>query len=225
MSRDLLIILLGNLNFFFLVFAATMRNILYLRLITLLSSVCAISYYFIYADQPLWVNISWETFFLSINLAQIALLFYEKRQSSFKTKEEKELYDKVFYHLTPRQFKKLLAQGEFIHVEKGAQLTVQGQPVDHLAVIFKGIASVTRDGKSVAYCKEGNFVGEISFVNEIPATATVEALEPMHYLQWRQEELRDLFERDRDLPIAMKAVFSADLIRKLTSGKVTALGS
>ncbi len=57
-------------------------------------------------------------------------------------------------------------------------------------------------------------IGEISFLQGRAANATVSATEPCRYIFWSGEDLQKLLHRNPGMDIAMKHVFSIDLMRK-----------
>ena len=71
--------------------------------------------------------------------------------------------------------------------------------------------------------KDGNLIGEVSFINEGPATATVRAMEPTRYLSWSKQDLRGLLMRNPTMKFAMDTVFSKELSRKLARQNVSSL--
>lgn len=192
-----------------------MRNIIWLRTLTIFSSLCAIYYFYAYND-PMWINISWEITFISINIIQLFLIFYSRRAIQFN-EEENQIYKEIFPQLSTTEFKKLLKISHFIDSEKDDILIEQGTQVLYLILICKGLVSIEIDGKISAYCGGGNLVGEMSFVSGKPATATVRVIEPTRYIVWLQKDLEKLLRQNPEMLGSMQMVFNKDLIKKLIS--------
>lgn len=205
-----------NFSYIFIALAFAMRNILYLRILTILSSVFAMLFYTYSAHTPIWFGISWESVFITINIFQIILLFYERRKIAF-SKEEQEIYQNVFPHFLPGQYKKLLRISTFAEADKGEILIAQGAQVPYLILIYKGMTSIIINGKTVNYCGSGSLLGEMSFLSGEPARATVKAVQPTKYIMWLQEDLRKLLEHDHEMREVMQTVFNKDLIKKLAT--------
>lgn len=205
-----------NLDYIFIAFAFLMRNILYLRILTIFSSVFAIAFFLFVGPKPAWFGISWESVFITINIFQIILLFYERRKIAF-SKEEQEIYQKVFPHFLPGQYKKLLNISTFAEADKGEILIEQGAQVPYLILIYKGMTSIIINGKTVNYCGSGSLLGEMSFLSGEPARATVQATQPTKYIMWHQQDLRKLLQHDHEMSQVMQTVFNKDLIKKLTT--------
>jgi CRP-like cAMP-binding protein len=83
--------------------------------------------------------------------------------------------------------------------------------------IHSGRFSVQVDGKEVAQRQGGQFVGEISFLTQATATATVEILAPTRYLYWERPLLKVLLEKEPSLYYALLSSMNLDLITKLLS--------
>ena len=100
--------------------------------------------------------------------------------------------------------------------EIGERLTAQGQAVGGLKLLYNGEVVVERDGKEIGRARDGAMIGEISFIQGGIATATVSVTRPCRYVSWSGDELRKLLQRNPSMDVAMKHVFSVDLMRKLT---------
>ncbi|MDP1880752.1 MAG: cyclic nucleotide-binding domain-containing protein [Parachlamydiaceae bacterium] len=221
MNHDL-ITFLGNLNYILIAAAFMMSNILYLRILTILSSICAVIYYLNYLNNPLWINVFWESTFISINLFQIFLIYYAKRSVYFD-EEEKQIYEDIFPKLTTSEYRKLLKISNFVDAEKDEILIEQGTQVLYLILICQGLVSIEIDGKITAYCGVGNLLGEMSFVSGKPATATVRVVQPTRYIVWLQKDLEKLLHNNPEMLKSMQIVFNTDLIKKLNAPPVKPL--
>lgn len=215
MSFDF-IIFLGNFNYILIAIAFMMSNILWLRGLTILSSICALVYYFNYLSEPLWINVFWESTFISINVVQMLLIFYSRRSVHFN-EEEKQIYEDIFPLLSTAEYKKLLKISNFVDAEKGEVLIEQGTQVLYLILICKGLVSIEINEKICAYCGVGNLLGEMSFVSGKPATATARVVQPTRYIVWLQKDLEKLLRNNSEMLGNMQMVLNKDLIKKLNS--------
>lgn len=85
---------------------------------------------------------------------------------------------KVLYilgQLTDEDVEWLAQKGQRREIAQGGYLTEEGKPVTRIAIILRGMADVRIDKgrRSVATLGAGDIVGEISLVDQRPATATV----------------------------------------------------
>src|SRR5204863_10154142 len=69
--------------------------------------------------------------------------------------------------------------------------------------------------REVAKLKDGNFIGEVSYITGGEATATVRALVPTPYVAWPKEAISKLLNRNPSMRFAMQALLSTDLSKKL----------
>ncbi|HMO84255.1 MAG TPA: cyclic nucleotide-binding domain-containing protein, partial [Lacipirellulaceae bacterium] len=201
---------LGNVLY---LVAYSVRDMLWLRIITVVATLCLMPYYY-FRDEPLYAPIAWCTLFTLVNLVQIAILILEKRPV-FLGEEELHLYRTIFRSLQPREFLKLLTIARWQRAQPGDELVPQGQPVSDLLLIADGAGDVEIDGRFVARVSAGQVVGEMGFLTEQPASARVVAGAPTHYLAWPVEKLRELLNLSPALHVKVQAILGADVVAKL----------
>ncbi|MCX6139831.1 MAG: cyclic nucleotide-binding domain-containing protein, partial [Candidatus Kapabacteria bacterium] len=149
-----------------------------------------------------------------VNVVQVVILLRERRSVRL-SHEETELHKRKFSALNTVDYYRLIRRGTWVTAPLGDNLTTQGSPVVRILIISDGAAQVEIDGTTVAYCRNGDFVGEMAFVSGNPASATVTTVKETRYLMWRFEDLRDLLEKHPDIKSALQTVFSKNLIEKL----------
>jgi CRP/FNR family transcriptional regulator, cyclic AMP receptor protein len=120
----------------------------------------------------------------------------------------------------------MMRAGSSRYVEPGAVIIHEGVPAGCLFVVLDGAFSVQigqqQPGKEVAVLYAGEVVGEISFVDSRPPTATVRAAQPSHVLAIPRDRLQQ--ELERNVPFAARfykaiAMFLADRMR-VTTGRL-----
>ena len=94
-------------------------------------------YNYFLPQGTLWLVIFWLCVFMAINGFRIAHLVLERRGVSFND-EERELFETVFKNFEPVEFMKLLRIGEWRSAEANAVLTVEGETVEELVMIYNG---------------------------------------------------------------------------------------
>jgi uncharacterized membrane protein YkgB len=117
----------------------------------------------------------------------------------------------------PEEFTALLHRGTWAVAQRGDKLGEQGEARNRVFFIHSGRFAVQVDGKEVAQRQGGQFVGEISYLTQATATATVEILAPTHYLYWERPLLKALLETEPTLYYALLSSMNLDLITKLLS--------
>jgi len=206
--------LAGHLASILTMLAYLLKDILWLRLLTILSCFAGIAFNFIVPSTPLWTVIYWNILFAIINIVQVAIIIKQRSGVNF-TEEEKELHDTLFKNFAPFEFMKLMRVGKWLEAKQGEILATEEKPIDSVMLIYNGLVAVELDGKEVARLKDGNFIGEVSFITGGTASATVKALQPTRYVAWPKKEISQLLNRNPSMRFAMQAMLSTDLSKKL----------
>jgi hypothetical protein len=194
--------------------AYLLKDILWLRLLTILSCFAGIAFNYFVPATPLYSVIYWNMLFAVINIVQIAIIIKERTGIHF-SEEEKELHETLFKNFAPFEFMKLMRVGKWLEAKQGEILAVEKQTLDAVMLIYNGLVGVETNGKQVATLKDGNFIGEVSFITGGDATATVRALMPTRYIAWPKESITQLLNRNPSMRFAMQAMLSTDLSKKL----------
>lgn len=168
--------------------------------------------------RPLLLPARWNALFLVFNGYHVAKLLLEKRPLTL-TADEAQLYAKAFqpFDVTPREFLRLMEQGEWVRFEPGEVLTRHGEVNTRLLVIDEGVAEVTVGRRLVGKCLPANYVGEMTFMNRTQkaACATVRAATPIKAVAWERAGLRDMLSGDEELMAKVKESITNDVMRKL----------
>jgi hypothetical protein len=194
--------------------AYLLKDILWLRLLTILSCFAGIAFNFIVPTTPLWTVIYWNILFAIINIVQVVIIIKQRSGVHF-TEEEKELHDTLFKNFAPFEFMKLMRVGKWLEAKQGEVLATEQKPIDSIMLIYNGQVAVELNGKELARLKDGNFIGEVSFITGGAATATVRAVMPTRYVAWPKEAISQLLNRNPSMRFAMQAMLSTDLSKKL----------
>lgn len=190
------------------------RDELRLRLLIAVSSLVYIAYYF--AVGPLWGAIITSVLMIAVNFWVLGQIILE-RTTLRMSDDEKALFE-AFETLTPGQFRRALKCADWIDVDtaKGEVLTQEGVSSATLYYIFEGAAVVEKEGQQFGL-PAGNFVGEISFVLNSKASATVTAPCGVRYVAWDWDHLRSLSAKHPNLGNALNMRLTRDLAEKLTT--------
>jgi len=151
-------------------------------------------------------------------LMAILLLAYDipRPKLSLRLPEaERELLRSVFTGLDDAQIARLLVAGRFNDIAKGTTLAEENKPLDTLFFICAGHVNVTIAGRKVAQLEKGNFVGEIAFLTEKPATATVVAEDSVRALVFERAELNRFFRTDAEVAGLIYQFLGRELAQKL----------
>ena len=201
----------GHLAFGLIAFSFIVKDILYLRLVSILASLFSVFYNWVIPVEPMWIPIGWNFVFVLLNLYHIAVLMYEKRPVKMNDKNA-ELYETLFKDMTPVEYLKVSKIAEWKTFKPGEIIIRQGMPVKDLHLIYNGTVDIVVKDKKIADLKDGQFVGEMSFLTEKPATATCVVKYDSEILVWRQREFKELLKRNPSLYYSIQSLLSAQLV-------------
>ncbi len=202
----------------------SVRDIFWLRILTVVAMLCMFPYYFSCAANPLWEPIVWNSLFLGVNLWQIFLLIRERWPVALQGLE-REIYEKIFHALTPGEFTRLLKLGEWRDMKHDEILVQDGEVVQEMMLLCAGDARVLLNDVELARLKSGQFIGEMSFLTQEKASASVAAGDDTKVLAWPQEELQAYLDKHSDLSFKLRGILGRDLVRKLQAEKARVLRS
>ncbi len=131
------------------------------------------------------------------------------------SEEEQALHQNIFQAFTPIEFKELVKMGHWHSVPAEVVLVSEGEMFDKIIYIHDGDAEVITKRKRVNTIGDGSFVGEMGFITNEPAIATVRTTSPMRYLYWSRNELEELLAQNPSMYAALQTIFSVDLVKKM----------
>ena len=204
-------VIAGHLAFGLIAFSFLVKDILWLRLVSILASSFSVFYNWVIPAEPMWLAINWNFVFISLNFYHIAVLIYEKRPIKMAPKD-KELYETLFNDLSPVEYLKITKIANWKKFKAGETLIREAHLVTDLILIYNGTVDVMTKGKKVAQLKDGQFVGEMSFLTEKSATATCVIKHDTECILWKQPEFKELLKRNPSLYYTIQGLLSNQLI-------------
>ncbi len=200
-------------NVLFLV-SFLVRDILWLRVMSIVGGFALIPYYLYGQAEVLWVPFSWNLVFMTINAVQIYRLILERRPVRL-TAAERRLHELVFASLTPRAFSRLVALADWRDADSTDRLVASGAPLEELMLVSDGRVAVRVGEREVATLEAGRFVGEMSFLTGQEPSADVVAMGQTSYLAWPCDDLRRFLEEHPEVRSGLQLILGTDLARKL----------
>jgi len=194
------------------------KDILWLRVLIIIGFNIEMVYHFRDLHKPEWAEIVWCGFYIIVNAWQFTMLYRERKNLKF-TDEELSLHAKVFKNMPKTAYRKLLNIAGYEDLPIDFVMVHQNTAIDKLALISDGLAKIEVDGKTVSYVRNGQFVGEMSFLSGNLTTATVTTIDETRCLLWDKEQLQQLMKKDIEVEASLQMVFSSDLLAKLMGGK------
>lgn len=188
------------------------RNQILLRSFAIAADGAYLIYYFNAADQPLWSAVVWNILILVTNSVMLTLIIRDNHVTGFSD-DELKLY-RSLPSLAPADFRKIVRLAKWQRTTADTTLAVQGQPLQVLHYVLEGEIQVEKDSRSIAV-DSGVFVGEIAFLRQRPASATVTVKAGALYVSWAHNDLTRLQLKDPALKHAINAMLNSDLADKL----------
>ena len=159
------------------------RDIMWLRSLSIVASVLSIAYNYHIPHRPLWLVINWNILFILLNLMHVAYLYYERRDLPM-TEEEEAVYNERFAITFPRNdFVRFVRRAKWGSAEKGQVLFREGEMPSHVYYIIDGtvtgrdfyyihgiillrlVSGVTVDRKyEIGDVSRGHFMGDMSYL-------------------------------------------------------------
>ena len=205
---------IGHLAYTLGILSFVLKDIFWLRVITILSATLCIVFNYASPAEPMWVPIYWNAALIAVNVVQIIVLAREQR-AVIIDEREKWLYLNVFPNFTPSDFNRLMATAIRKRTNPGETLIFEGQENKDLILITDGTCVVDLLAGTKPELQRGDFIGEMSFLTGKVASASVYALDNVEYVAWEQKKLLELLERNLPLQSAMRSAISLQLTEKI----------
>jgi Cyclic nucleotide-binding domain len=190
------------------------RDQLWLRIFAVLGDLVYTAFYFTAADLPLWSAIVYSTLNVMINLAMIGGILNDRRMSPLDD-NDLSLYQK-FQGMTPGDFRRLRKIGKWYKAEDSHVLTTEGAGLNNLYYVVTGDITVKKGERDIPV-KAGLFIGEVAFLKNVPASATVTAKPGTRYIAWSHDELKKMTSRHETLKLSLGNLLSSDLAVKVAN--------
>jgi len=212
-----LISLFAHLGQAFQVAGSLFKDMLWLRLFLVIGISFELIFQFFKADEPIWELIIWSLLFILINGVQIG---YERLRLRMDEKE-KRVYSMVFSNMNKYNFKKLISAAKWSKGSKHHKLVSQGVFLPELILIYQGLAEVRVNEHVIAMLRDGQFVGEMSFLTGNQTTADVVSVSDVEFLTWDKSRLEELFRKTPEIGADIQKIFNTDLIKKLIKQNIS----
>jgi Popeye protein conserved region len=196
-----------------LLIAYSVRNILWLRLLSVAASLIALPY-FILQPEPLWEPIIWSSVFAAINSFQSWHLIVERRPVKL-TPEEQEIRQLAFPDLPPRKVLQILGIGAWTTMEVGERMIESGKRVEAISIIVRGRVRVTREDGVFGELIAGDIVGSALLLSGVPADVDAMVVEPVRCMRWQVEPLDRYLAANPETRIVLQKYLARDLAGKV----------
>jgi CRP-like cAMP-binding protein len=203
----------GHLSYLLIAISYWMTNIFWLRVVAVIGLALEILY-FVFSGGDLRTGIGWDLIFIYINLYQLYRLVKD-RLSLRLPEADRELLRKVLVGLDDAQIARLLVASELCDIAEGTTLAKENHELEKLFFICSGRVKVRIAGRELSQLEAGNFVGEVAFLTERPATATVIAVSPVRALAFERGKLNQFFKNETEVAGLIYQLIGRELAHKM----------
>ena len=193
--------------------AFLLRDQLKLRALMAISLFLQGLYYYAIPGGPFYDPLFWKIVSFAANLLMIVLVFNGRIDFGIPA-DLRNFYERIAV-LNPGQFRKLMKQS-FRTTANEKPLLIAGEKPDQLHYLLKGAATISKNGSSHSIAN-GVFLGEVAFLNNSPASATVTLQPDSECVSWNVTGLKALMQNDKTIDIAMRGFFNHDLAAKVAA--------
>jgi len=206
-----------NVTYALLVLSVMMRDISWLRTFAIASGTTRIIF-----EDP--VTAFWEMLLVSVNIGQLALIWWDNRKRNFSPAIQQFLstFDPPLSNASAAA---LVRAGLWHEAPTGSMLTSQGEAIGALLYVSSGEVRIEVNGAEVGVCSTGDFLGEMTWQSGKAATATTVASGSVKYFRFERKRLLKLLNRRPELKFALQTSFNKNLVDKLMRSNENAQAS
>jgi hypothetical protein len=208
----------GHASYLIIAISYWLTNIYWLRVTAVVGLIFEVAYFVLQSDA-LYTGIAWDCVFIAINLFHLARLTHQRLKLR-AVAGDRDLLRVMFEGLDDAQIGMLLNSSSWQRFAVGEHLTIQGEAVPALLLIAAGQASIVVNNHLIAHVGPGTFVGEMAFLTNAPASATVTATHAIRVLRIEFQRLRTLLVIDHQIAGVLHRLLGADLAQKLRARNV-----
>jgi hypothetical protein len=214
----------GHLSYLLIAISYWLTDIFWLRVVAVVGLSLEILYFW-HSGGDLRAGIGWDLIFIAINLYQLYRL--AKDRLSLRLPEaDRDLLRSAFTGLDDSQIARLLVAGEFVDLAGGTILAEENRALDKIFFICSGRVAVTIAGRHVSHVERGSFIGEVAFLTETPATATVIAEGDVRALSFKKAKLKHFFDNEEEVAGLIYQLLGRELAGKIkVSNRLLSAGS
>lgn len=201
-----------NVTYALLVLSVLMRNLSWLRVIAIGSSLAKIAYHFFTQTNP--IESFWESVLVLVNVTQLVIIWWDNRKRGWTARQKQFLsnFDPPLPHSAAAT---LLRSGFWHEAPAGVKIIEEAQPVSALLYVSSGEVNIEVGGSTVGQCSTGDFLGEMTWQSGKPATATAITAGPVLYLRFGRDSLERAMKQRPVLQYALQTSFNKNLIDKI----------
>ena len=206
--------LVGHLSFLIVALSLAMKDIIFLRILGILSGFVGIFYNYFVTTDPLWIPIIWLSIFIVINIFMISLFYFENLKGNLSA-EDIEIWQNNFIGLTVQEFKTIKKISNSKLYDVGDKLISMGKKNKYLYFVNSGNLSVEKNNKKITTLSQGDIAGEMSFITDALPNADVIANKETKCVLISKDELKSVMIKNPTLHLSITNLFNNNLTKKL----------
>lgn len=189
-----------------------LRDQLRLRALVAFGGALYLLYYYLAPAAPLWAAMFWSATMVGVNLVMIVLIARNRSRRALSD-DALRMYG-AFEAMEPGDFRRLLRLARVFDVDAPTTLTRLGEQADRVFHVIHGTVEIARADRALS--AEGPmFIGEMGYLLERPASATVIAAPGARVAAWDSAALRRFCARHDRIARALEIAFNRDLAMKM----------
>ena len=204
----------GHLSFLIVALSLAMKDIIFLRILGILSGFVGIFYNYFVTTDPLWIPIIWLSIFIVINIFMISIFYFENLKGNLSA-EDIEIWQNNFIGLTVQEFKTIKKISNSKLYKVGDKLISMGEKNKYLYFVNSGNLSVEKNKKKITNLSQGDIAGEMSFITDSLPNADVIANEETNCVIINKDELKSVMIKNPTLHLSITNLFNINLTKKL----------
>jgi hypothetical protein len=201
---------IGNLSFALNALSYLVRDILWLRGLSIAAGFAGRWYNYNIDAGPLWLVIGWLCFFILVNIIQIGLLLAERREVHLEP-QAAELRAAAFPSLEVARFRKLMTVAQWQSWPADHVVAKAGSTSAGVFVIASGRVEVAVNGERLGTLTDGDMIGEVARLADRPISADLTTAEPTRVAFFERVALTRFFARNPSIGQAFDRAFIAHL--------------
>jgi hypothetical protein len=204
---------LVNLSNLVFIAALSVRGVLPLRLLAIVSSIIILPFYYL-QPEPLWPSIFWNSVSILINAARVVQLLLERRPVVLAQREA-DLYQLAFGSLDKREFLRLSSLARWITCAPGETILKSGQVAEDAIVLVSGEVEARLNGRAIVGYRAGALIGDANAYSGTASPVDIVARTPLRLAKWNIAQLRAYLESRPELRNRLLQIEDSDLSSKL----------
>lgn len=192
--------------------ALAFRDQLKLRAVLLVSITLDFIYHLSKAPGPAWQEVFWNVVTFAITLKVLAQIVLDRTHLGLSVEDE-ELFS-ALGSLTPSEYRELIKAATWKTAEGPTVLATEEVHLNHLFYVLRGEITIRKSGRSFVI-QPRTFIGEVAFLHQTPASATVVIASGARYLEWPVASLKTKIGSRHSLNSSVTRLIGLDMALKV----------